>query len=81
MIMNHESIIMPAAVRQELDLLLATIKRAMTRDGAERAGIRAEGFVLGVERLKALQPASIETLYLVVEQAVEERAGELSAQE
>ena len=52
--MNHESIIMPAAARQEFDLLLAAIKRAKTIDEAARAGIRAEGFVLGVERLKAL---------------------------
>jgi hypothetical protein len=75
---NHDNITMPSAVRVELDLLLASIKRATTRDEAERAGLRAEGFVLGVERLKALQPGSIETLYLMVEQAVESRAGELA---
>lgn len=78
--MSHENITMPAAVRQELDILLASIKRATTNDEAERAGLRAEGFVLGVERLKALQPSSIEALYLVVEQAVESRAGELAVQ-
>lgn len=77
--MSHENIVMPAAVRQELDLLLATIKRAATSVEAERAGLRAEGFVLGVERLKALQPASIEALYLLVEQAVEVRSGEIAA--
>lgn len=77
--MTTNTIIMPAAVRQELDLLLAAIKRASTTDEAERAGIRAEGFVLGVERLKALQPASIEALYLIVENALELRAGEISA--
>lgn len=75
---GHENITMPAAVKQELDLLLTTIKRATTTDEAERAGIRAEGFILGVERLKALQPLSIEALYLLVEQAVESRAGELA---
>ena len=76
--MSHENIVMPAAVRQELNMLLSTIKRATTSEEAERAGIRAEGFVLGVERLKALQPASIEALYLVVEQAVELRSGEIT---
>jgi hypothetical protein len=75
--MSHENITMPSVVRQELDLLLAMIKRATTSDEAERAGLRAEGFVLGVERLKALQPASIEALYLVVEQTVELRVDEL----
>jgi hypothetical protein len=77
--MDHQNINVPAAVRQELDVLLATIKRATTTDEAERAGIRAEGFILGVERLRALQPLSIEALYLVVEQAVELRAGEIAA--
>lgn len=77
--MNTDDLVMPSAVRQELDQLLARIKRATTSGEAERAGIRAEGFVLGVERLKALQPASIEALYLVVEQAVEVRTGELDA--
>ncbi|MDC6381263.1 hypothetical protein BW687_013905 [Pseudomonas graminis] len=76
--MNTNDVVMPSAVRQELDLLLAAVKRASTSDEAERAGIRAEGFVLGVERLKALQPASIEALYLVIESAVENRSGELS---
>ncbi|RYG96826.1 MAG: hypothetical protein EON58_11155 [Alphaproteobacteria bacterium] len=78
--MSTDDLMMPSAVRQELDRLLATIRRATTTDEAERGGIRAEGFVLGVERLKALQPASIEALYLVVEQSVELRVGELAAQ-
>lgn len=78
--MNHENITMPAAVGQELDRFLAAISRATTRDDAQRAGLRAEGFGSGVERLKALQPASIEALYLIVEQAVEERVGEIEAQ-
>ncbi|MFP3852495.1 hypothetical protein [Pseudomonas sp. W5-01] len=79
--MNTNDLVMPSAVRQELDILLADIKRASTSDQAERAGLRAEGFVLGVERLKALQPASIEALYLVVEQAVEARSGEIVARQ
>lgn len=39
-----DDLVMPSAIRQELDLLLATIKRATTTDEAKRAGIRAEGF-------------------------------------
>ncbi|MCF7532056.1 hypothetical protein [Pseudomonas petrae] len=79
--MTIDNIAMPAAVQQELDLLLAAIKCATTGDEAERAGMRAQGFVLGVERLKALQPASIEALYLAVEHAVELRTSELDAVE
>jgi hypothetical protein len=52
----------------------------MTGDEAECAGLPIESFVLGVERLQALQPASIEALYLIVEQSVEARVGELAAQ-
>ncbi|MCF7543886.1 hypothetical protein [Pseudomonas petrae] len=78
--MTHDNITMPAAVRQELDRLLASIKRAITSGEAERAGLRAGGFVLGVEVLKALQPLSVEALYLAVEQSVELRVGELAAQ-
>ncbi|MEX6663673.1 hypothetical protein [Pseudomonas sp. W2-17] len=66
---------MPAAVRQKLDQLLSTLNRASNYDDAERAGIRAESFVPEGERLKALQPASIDTLYLVTEQSVESRTG------
>lgn len=33
--------------------MLDAIKRAATCDQAERTGLRAEGFVLGAERLKA----------------------------
>lgn len=78
--MIHENITMPSAVRQELVRLIAAIRHAATSDDAQRAGLRAEGFVLGVQRLRALQPASIEALYLIVEQAVEERVGEIEAQ-
>jgi hypothetical protein len=46
--MDHQNVNMPAAVGQELDLLLATIKRAITTDEAERAGIRLKGSSLGL---------------------------------
>lgn len=77
--MTTDNIIMPAAVREETHRLLAAITRASTGRDAEHAGLRAEGFVLGVERLKAMKPESIEALYLVFEVAVEMRIGELDA--
>jgi hypothetical protein len=76
--MIPDEMVLPALVRQEIDNLLGMIKRATTGEAAERAGIRAEGFVLGIERLRALRPADIEALYLVFEQAVESRVTELS---
>lgn len=77
--MTTNDIIMPAAVREETHRLLTAITRAATGRDAEHAGLRAEGFVLGVERLEAMKPASIEALYLVFELAVELRIGELDA--
>jgi hypothetical protein len=76
---NVTEMTLPALVRQEVEILLGAIMRAVTTDEAERAGIRAEGFVLGIERLRALRPADIEALYLVFEQAVELRCGEFAA--
>ncbi|MDB6051225.1 MAG: hypothetical protein JWR17_3971 [Pseudomonas sp.] len=78
--MIPDDMALPTLVRQEVESLLDTIKRSSGREGAERAGLRAEGFVLGIERLRALRPADIEALYLVFEQAVELRCGELSAE-
>jgi hypothetical protein len=70
--------VLPALVRQEIDNLLGVITRAPSGEDAVRAGIRAEGFVLGIERLRALRPADIEALYLVFEQAAHTRVAELS---
>jgi hypothetical protein len=77
--MIPDDMVLPALVRQEVESLLETIKRSSGREGAERAGLRAEGFVLGIERLRALRPADIEALYLVFEHAVHTRVAELSA--
>ncbi len=78
--MNQHDITMPATVQAVMNRLLISISRASTNTEVDRAGQRADGFVLGIETLKALPPASIEALYLVVEQAVEARVGEISAQ-
>ncbi|MDH0745308.1 hypothetical protein N5D61_02980 [Pseudomonas sp. GD03842] len=78
--MTPDHIAMPAAIRKELDHLLSTINRSPDSDELDRAGNRAENFLLGIERAKALQPALIETSYLLVEQAVAARSGEVQAQ-
>ncbi|MCF7557729.1 hypothetical protein [Pseudomonas petrae] len=78
--MTHDDITMPAAVRQELDRLLASIKHSIQWRSRTSGPACCEGFVLGVDVSKALNAASIEALYLVGEQSVEIRVGELAAQ-
>lgn len=64
---------LPAAVQARALKLLERIQQA--HDAAElwRAADRAEGFVLGLETVKALNPASIEGLYLVFDNAATTR--------
>jgi hypothetical protein len=44
-----------------------------------RAADRAEGFVLGIETARALNPDNIESLYLVFDRAFRVRQAELGA--
>lgn len=60
---------LPAAVQAQALKLLERIQQAHTADELFRASDRAEGFVLGIETLKALNPADIETLYLLFDNA------------
>jgi hypothetical protein len=64
---------LPAAVLARVHKLLERIQQA--HDAAElwRAADRAEGFVLGLETVKALNPASIEGLYLFFDNAATAR--------
>ena len=77
--MEHDHITMPADVRQEIEHQLGIIRRSTTREDAEKAGFRAQGFVLGIERLRALRPIDIETLYLLFEHTVEQRLKQFAA--
>ena len=58
---------LPAAIHAQALKLLGNIAQARTTRDCERAADRAEGFGLGIETVKALNPASIEGLYLAFE--------------
>jgi hypothetical protein len=60
---------LPTAVRGRALKMLQAINQAHSAADCTRAADRAEGFVMGIETVKALNPASIEGLYLVFEQA------------
>lgn len=58
---------LPEAIRVQATQLLGAISQARDLSDLLRAADRAEGFGLGLETVKALNPASIEGLYLAFE--------------
>ncbi|MFJ7311496.1 hypothetical protein ACIQVE_01775 [Pseudomonas sp. NPDC098747] len=72
-----EAIELPTALRAQADKLLTAIEQARTATDCTRAADRAEGFVLGVETLRALRTFDTESLYMVFEDAAQMRRLEL----
>jgi hypothetical protein len=73
---NHDPLAalnLPHAIHAQGLKLLAAIAEARTVLACNRAADRAEGFGLGLETLKALNPASLEGLYLAFEHAATAR--------
>lgn len=68
---------LPAATRTQASALLAVIYGASNRDELLRATGRAEGFILGLETLDALDAIDVQNLYVVVEVAALRRQAEL----
>lgn len=64
---------LPDAVRAQALKLLERITLARHADDLFRAADRAEGFVLGLETAKALNPATLENLYVAFEDAATAR--------
>jgi hypothetical protein len=64
---------LPNAVEVQTLKLLHQIELAHTADDLFRASDRAEGFVLGLETVRVLKPASIEGLYKAFEAAATAR--------
>lgn len=68
---------LPEAVHYRALKLLSNIAQATTVADTLHAADRAEGFVLGIETVKALNPGAIETLYLVFDDASQVRQAAL----
>lgn len=64
---------LPHAVQVQALKLLARIRQAHSADELCRASDHAEGFVLGLETVKALNAASIEGLYVAFDNAATAR--------
>lgn len=70
---------LPDSVRKQAGRLLIAIHQARSAAELQRAADRADGFGLGIETLRALNPSDLEGLYLVFERIAEERRQELNA--
>lgn len=68
---------LPQALNAQALKLLGAIEQARTKTEAWRAADRAEGFALGVETLRALNPGENERLYMAFDQALQVRLAEL----
>ncbi|WP_312996234.1 hypothetical protein [Pseudomonas sp.] len=68
---------LPRSVHAQALKLLTAIANASTVADTLHAADRAEGFTLGIETVKALNPAVIERLYLVFDYASQARQQEL----
>lgn len=68
---------LPNAVHYRTLKLLSNIVQATTVADTLHAADRAEGFVLGIETVKALNPGAIETLYRVFDDASQARQAAL----
>ncbi len=68
---------LPQAVHVRAFKLLNSIAQASTVADTLHAADRAEGFALGIETVKALNPAAIEALYRIFDDASQARQAEL----
>ncbi len=69
---------LPSALHAQAIKLLDAIRRAHNLYDTQQAATRAEGFVLGIETLRALNPGDIEALYLAFDHASQTRQAELA---
>jgi hypothetical protein len=68
---------LPQSINTQALKLLGAIEQARTKTEAWRAADRAEGFGLGIETLRALNPGDNERLYMAFEDALQTRLAEL----
>lgn len=75
--MSIAQISLPKGVGPHAEKLFDAITQASTADELNRAGGKAEGFVLGLESAKAIKSQVAESLYVAFDDAASQRATEL----
>lgn len=76
--MTIAQISLPKGVGPHAEKLFDAITQASTADELNRAGGKAEGFVLGLESTKAIKSQVAESLYVAYDDAASQRATELA---
>jgi hypothetical protein len=76
-VMSLDSINLPKGVGPDAEKMLDAILGADDAQALNRAGGKAEGFVLGLESAKAIKSAVAEQLYIVYDAAASGRAEQL----
>lgn len=76
--MTIAQISLPKGVGPHAEKLFDAITQASTADELNRAGGKAEGFVLGLESTKAIKSQVAESLYVAYDDAASQRAAELA---
>ncbi|MEE9681840.1 hypothetical protein V4842_26430 [Pseudomonas moraviensis] len=64
---------LPDAIRNQARRLLIAIQQADSGADLQRAADRADGFGLGIETVRALNPSSLEGLYMAFDRVADER--------
>jgi hypothetical protein len=70
--------ILPDHIRKTSERLLTAIESADSMLQGVKTGARAEGFVLGLETARTLNQAQIEGLYVLFDEATEQRLKEIA---
>ncbi len=71
---------LPKPVRGPINDLVRALNAASTRTDVEREGALEIALILGLETAKRLKPADIEALYMIFDDAVQERLQSLPAE-
>lgn len=64
---------LPKPIQGPIDDLVRALNAASTREDLEREGEMEIAFILGLETARRLRPADIEALYMIFDDAVQER--------
>jgi hypothetical protein len=71
---------LPKPIQGSIDDLVRALNAATTKEELEREAAMEISFILGLETSKRLRPADVETLYMIFDDAVQERLSQLADQ-
>ena len=71
---------LPKPIQGPIDDLVRALNAATTKEDLEREGAMEISFILGLETTKRLRPADVEALYMICDDAVQDRLRQLAEQ-